>query len=282
MTMQSVAGIPAVAQDRPDQRAAAAAASAAGVTIIEAGRRGRLGEVAALLGEVWQSEPGREPFTPDLLRVIAHGAGSILIAEDSQEVVGAAVAIFCSPASRRAYSLIAAARTSDRGVGYALKLAQRDWAMREGATSIMWTFDPLLRRNARFNLVKLRAVAEEYLVDFHGRLDDGINGSDETDRLTAVWCLTGTRQPARPAYLAAAQPCGEVERLGPDGEPLLRRDGAVLWCRIPEDIVALRHQEPALAAAWRVAVREAFTTAFADGLVATAITRDGWYRLEAK
>ncbi|MFF5213377.1 hypothetical protein [Streptosporangium sp. NPDC000396] len=43
-----------------------------------------------------------------------------------------------------------------------------------------------MSRNAHFNLAKLGASATEYTVDFYGQIDDGINGHDETDRLTAV------------------------------------------------------------------------------------------------
>ncbi|MGH3390188.1 MAG: GNAT family N-acetyltransferase, partial [Actinomadura sp.] len=67
----------------------------------------------------------------------------------------------------------------------------------------------------------------------------------------------------------------------PDGGPLAVRAAGVLWCRVPGDIVALRRRDPELAARWRLAVRDVLGRAFADGMVATAMTRDGWYRLEA-
>ena len=55
-----------------------------------------------------------------------------------------------------------------------------------------WTYDPLVSRNARFNLVKLGAVGTEYAVDFYGPMRDGVNDG-ESDRLT----VTGT-SPGRP------------------------------------------------------------------------------------
>ena len=51
---------------------------------------------------------------------------------------------------------VIAARQS-RHVGVALKQHQRAWALARGIDSIEWTFDPLVRRNAFFNLVKLGA-----------------------------------------------------------------------------------------------------------------------------
>jgi predicted GNAT superfamily acetyltransferase len=189
--------------------------------------------------------------------------------------------VFGPPASRGAYSLIAAARGSDRGVGFALKLAQRAWALRQGVRTISWTFDPLLPRNARFNLVKLGAVAGEYVVDFYGPLADGVNDGDETDRLTARWELAGERagRAARGRPAAIGEPPPTTDRGAPDGGPLVVRDGDGLWCRVPSDILALRRDDPAEAARWRSAVRAVLRGAFADGLVATGMTRGGWYRL---
>ena len=42
-----------------------------------------------------------------------------------------------------------------RGVGFALKLAQRAAALDAGFDDVRWTYDPLLARNAWFNLTKL-------------------------------------------------------------------------------------------------------------------------------
>jgi predicted GNAT superfamily acetyltransferase len=263
---------------------AAAAASVAGVRIESAWDPRRLHAVAELLGQVWGTVPGQSPLTPDVLRAIAHAGGVVHVAEAATGLVGAAAAIFGPPASRSAYSMIAGARSSDRGVGFALKQAQRAWALGYGVTSFIWTFDPLVSRNARFNLVKLGAVARQYTVDFYGSLDDEINRNDETDRLTVRWVLTGER-----AIMAAQGRPFPVERphtsddapRAPDGGPLAVRAAGVLWCRVPEDIVTLRRRDPGEAIRWRLAVRGVLGRAFAEGLVATAMTRDGWYRLEA-
>jgi predicted GNAT superfamily acetyltransferase len=45
------------------------------------------------------------------------------------------------------------------GIGYALKLAQRAACLDQGIDEVRWTFDPLVARNGRFNLVRLGAVA---------------------------------------------------------------------------------------------------------------------------
>jgi predicted GNAT superfamily acetyltransferase len=49
---------------------------------------------------------------------------------------------------------------------------------------------------------------------------------------------------------------------------------------VPPDIVALRRDEPAVARAWRLAVRETLTKILSAGYEITGATRDGWYVLE--
>ena len=53
-------------------------------------------------------------------------------------------------------------------LGRAMKLHQRAWAADHGLAWVTWTFDPLVRRNAWFNIAVLGAEVHEYLVDFYG------------------------------------------------------------------------------------------------------------------
>ncbi|WP_328630521.1 chorismate synthase [Streptomyces sp. NBC_00356] len=233
--------------------------------------------VADFLADVWQMPRDAPPFHTDVLHSVAHAGGAVHAARSGGAVVGASVAVFGPPAERDIYSLAAAAATSDRGTGYLVKQAQRTWALERGARTMRWTFDPLVARNARFNLVKLGAVASEYQVDFYGPMDDGINNGDETDRLTALWDLTADAPEAGDPAEGRAE--AAVLAKAPDGGPLAARDANRLWCRVPEDIVALRASDPDTALRWRHAVREVFTSAYAEGLRATAMSRDGWYLL---
>jgi hypothetical protein len=109
----------------------------------------------------------------------------------------------------------------------------------------------------------------------------------------ASWSLAGDRaaaaaagtapEPAGPggSGLAGNDPgtSGETLRDAPDGRPMLRRNAAGLWCRVPADIVALRRAAPVEASRWRLAVRDVFRTAFTDGYVAIHCTRTSWYLL---
>jgi predicted GNAT superfamily acetyltransferase len=258
-----------------------AAASAAGVRVELAEDPQRLHAIAELLSTVWATAPGQDPLPHHVLRAVSHSGGAVHVASSSGGLVGAAAAIFGPPESRSAYSLIAAASRSDRGTGFALKQAQRAWALEHEVTSLVWTFDPLVSRNARFNLVKLGAVAREYLVNFYGLLNDAMNAGDETDRLTAVWSLAGPRA-SEAARGRPAEPCAPENPpsgTAPDGGPLAAYDADGLWCRVPTDIVTLRRTDPVLAMQWRVAVRDVLRPAMAAGVVATGMTHDGWYRL---
>ncbi len=82
----------------------------------------------------------------------------------------------------------------NKGVGARLKWAQRERALRDGRKMIKWTWDPMLARNAHFNLNRLGATVENYLDDFYG-VD---YGADQrlglpSDRLSATWQINSTR-----------------------------------------------------------------------------------------
>jgi predicted GNAT superfamily acetyltransferase len=269
------------------ERIAVTAARRAGVTVSTPHAIEDLRSVSALLESVWGRTPEGVPVNSEMMRSLVHAGGSVTAAHDGHgALVGAAVLSPAAPAGST-YSLIAAASSGhrDRGVGRAVKLAQRSWALRQGFRSMIWTFDPLVSRNARFNLATLGAVADAYEPSFYGRMSDSINGIDDSDRLVARWELDSQRVIAAtegtapdPAPDAAADVLGS----GPDGRPMLRADDAGLWCRVPSDIVEVRRRAPEDAARWRSAVRAAVTQALADGRTAIHMTRDGWYLLTSE
>ncbi|WFR85230.1 GNAT family N-acetyltransferase [Arthrobacter sp. Y-9] len=267
------------------QRAAQTAADAAGVTLRDEHDLERHREIEALLVSVWGMSPQGAPIPFDVLRGISHAGCNISTAYlPDGRVCGAAVALVTP--DHGSYSLIAgvAPGIGDKGVGFALKQHQRAWCLERGIETMSWTFDPLVSRNARFNLAKLGAHVTEYARNFYGIMDDEINAQDESDRLVAVWPLASEDSVAcsegrpRDVELPPAED-STVLATGPDGEAHLLRSGDTLWARAPRDIVALRTQNPDLAAAWRRELREVFESAFAADRTADGVTRDGWYRL---
>lgn len=88
------------------------------------------------------------------------------------------------------------------GVGLALKFAQRAQALDQGIAVARWTFDPMIARNARLNMVRLGAIADRFHRDFYGEMHDEQNRGERSDRLVTRWVLTrepGPRAPAAPA-----------------------------------------------------------------------------------
>jgi predicted GNAT superfamily acetyltransferase len=277
---------------RTDARQTAdAAATRAGVTVVDLHDREGLEDVAALFARVWATSADQiMPVT--VLRATAHAGCYIAGAYAGERMVGA----LCSFIGLRDGRTILASHIlgvlpDARGgsVGYALKQDQRAWCLEHGITRMVWTFDPLVRRNAYFNLVKLGAVGGHYETNFYGAMDDGINGHDETDRLVAVWDLDSPRAAAAAALGASnghepERPEGVVLLdLDGDGRPVVvgdpRAGGETLLCRVPPDIVALRAAEPATGLQWRRGLRDTLGVALADGYVATGMTKSGWYQL---
>ncbi|SEM29938.1 GNAT family N-acetyltransferase [Streptacidiphilus jiangxiensis] len=279
----------------PESAAAAAAAALAArgadVTITELHEPDGIREACRLLDRVWRPEPTNPLITPDLLRVFAHSGSYVVGVHRDGRMVGACLGFL---AATGLHSHIAGVESGlrSRNVGFAVKLHQRAWALARGITTVTWTYDPLISRNAYFNLTKLGALPDEYLTDFYGPMNDELNAGAETDRLLVRWDLAGERaihataglRPAA-AHLAATHldTPGAVVALDakPDGLPVVGRcDGSPALVRIPPDIEELRRSDPATARAWRHALREVLGGLMAEGRAVTEFTRDGWYVID--
>jgi predicted GNAT superfamily acetyltransferase len=270
---------------------AAAAARAAGVTVSAVSSQKEARDTVQVLSEIWVQPDGQQPMTPELAWALAHAQNYVAIARrDGSGVAGAVAFRAMDEDGPHLHSHMAGVLPGLQGVsiGFAIKQHQRAWAMRAGYDRVTWTFDPLVSRNAFFNVMKLGANLTEFFVDFYGPLSDELNAGDESDRCMVTWRLDSPRAEAAAAGalpavdLAAHRAAGanEVLRLG-GGRPVLsERRGDVLLCQVPHNILTLRTSEPALARSWRHALREVLVGAFADGYEVTGVSRDGWYVLE--
>ncbi len=268
--------------------AAATAATTSGVAVRTLAEVADLAAVTRLFESIWRPEPGNPPVTAELLRAMVSAGNYVAGAFDGPELLGACFGFFGGPAKGGLHSHIAgvATRGHGRGIGFALKLHQRAWALRQDVEEISWTFDPLVRRNAHFNLTKLAARPAHYLPDFYGPMHDGINGAGDTDRLLAVWNLTSPPvraaaggAPAR-ADAAALRKQGAAVALAADagGAPVTGpADAATVLVAVPPDIEALRRTDPELGRAWRVALRDVLGGLMAGGASVTGFDRAGWY-----
>ncbi|MDG4785071.1 GNAT family N-acetyltransferase [Micromonospora sp. WMMD1102] len=292
------------ARDAVDEAVASAryAAEAAGVSVREVTELRDLERVVRLLARIWGRD-ANPPMSLELLRALDKAGNYVGGAFVADELVGACVGFFHAPAEDTLHSHIAGVSPElvGRHVGFALKLHQRAWTMCRGVDQITWTFDPLVSRNAFFNIVKLAARPVEYLPNFYGLMADGVNRSSDTDRLLVHWPLRdpavaaacgraggGTAPPRPPSgpYPApgpAAGPAADaVVALGiaADGSPEPGRlDGATSLVAVPPDITGLRGTDPVLAGRWRGAVREAMTALPAQGATVVGFDRTGGYVL---
>jgi len=248
------------------------AARQAGVAIRELDTMAGATRAAELFCEVWQ---GGEvmPVPANMLRTVQHAGGYVFGAFDERgRLVGATMA-FLAAQGLHSHITGVLASTQRGGVGLALKLHQRTWALSHGITAITWTCDPLVRRNVAFNLHALGASVTDYLIDHYGQMPDGVNAGDESDRLELRWDLLGpVDPPPRP------EPGDRPRAVATDHarRPVLADvTGPARLVALPADIEILRQEDPAAAAAWRHAVREAIEPALAAGASVIGLTQDG-------
>ena len=147
---------------------------------------------AALLGGIWGVPPTESPVPADLMTALTHAGGCVLGAwTPDGALVGVTIGFAGAPGSDRVYSYIAGVDASfaGRGLGRRLKLAQRDWALSRGAATLIWTYDPLIRRNGHFNLNRLGGRVTEFVRDYYPPMLDAVNAGDLPDRFVIEWRL---------------------------------------------------------------------------------------------
>jgi len=150
------------------------------------------------------------------------------------------------------------------GVGRALKMAQREDAVKKGIDCIEWTFDPLQIKNAYFNIQRLGAMVRQYLPDLYGRTSSPLHGGLPTDRLVAEWWVSSPR---------VAQIIG--------GRPPARRQGQRI--SVSAAIGTLRTRDLPTAEQMQLRIRSQFQQLFSAGYAVTGFEveqQGGAYILE--
>lgn len=156
-------------------------------------------------------------------------------------------------------------------LGYLLKCAQRDAAIKLGVKRITWTFDPLQSRNAHFNFSKLGVIADRYYVDYYGVTSSFLHRYG-TDRLWVTWLLDRVKS-SQPADIEALP---HLVRVGENLEPILNQEpitGSEVVIEIPRELT--EHHK-----LWRMATRDAFTRALEQGFIVQGF-HNGKYFLAA-
>jgi predicted GNAT superfamily acetyltransferase len=164
-----------------------------------------------------------------------------------------------------------------KGVGYALKMAQRAQALDMGVSVVRWTYDPMLSRNAHFNLNKLGAYADRFHRNFYGEMNDLLNRGDRSDRFVVRWDLDRpalvSRQRSGRTGVVLARTADDPPRPERVGDPEVGGETVGAFVHVPADYPELRDRDPVLAEEWRDACADTFEDCFASGMVAVELDR---------
>ena len=222
------------------------AAAAAGVTLAPADSR----EAGLELLDVVRATWGPNDLMPPEMVIALGESGNVPFgAYDDDGMVGFVLGwAGIDPVDgvhAHSHMLAALPERRHKGVGYALKLAQRAQCLDQGIHLVRWTFDPMLARNAWLNLGKLGATADRFRRNYYGTMLDDLNAGERSDRVMVRWELD--REP------------------GPRVPP----PGAIALA-IPREYTQLRAAEPAQASAERDRVAATIEARFDEGLVLAA------------
>ena len=191
----------------------------------------------------WPMGSGTE-ITPNLLQAMVYSGSYLSGAFIDNKIVGAAFAFPATNNGLHLHSHMTAVLDEfrDKGVGYALKIDQWNLAKKLKYSYLSWTFDPLVSRNAKLNIIKLGVDISAYYPNFYGEMQDVLNAGDESDRLMVSWRTDIDSPKARDLINH------------PKSDDIL--------IEIPEDIIQIRSQDQNESMKWRRKVRDQFMAAF--------------------
>lgn len=222
---------------------------------------------------IYQQAFGLRPedgsLNPRLLTGLSRNSGMVIGAHVGDELVGFALSFLArqdSDGRLYQYSQTAAVRLAwqGKGIGRAIKFAQRDAALAAGVDLIRWTYDPLRPANAHFNLDVLGGAVVGLARDMYGTLGAPADRGEPSDRFITDWELRvspGRGGAVDPAAVAAIRP----------GE--LRVTGNGSWLGVPADWQAFRAGAPGEALAMRELILGQAGQLLAAGLAGVSCVR---------
>lgn len=163
----------------------------------------------------------------------------------------------------------------NRGIGRRLKWLQRELLLEDGVETAFWTYDPLVARNAHFNLNVLGAEVHDFVVDMYGSgRSSPLHVGGSTDRFIVRWELDSSRVRRALAGEAGGSSWSESGPVPPTVDPREAVDadpGAVvpaadvLRLSVPPDAVALDREDPQAGERWRLGLRSALRHCLSRG-----------------
>ncbi|MEW5956723.1 MAG: GNAT family N-acetyltransferase [Chloroflexota bacterium] len=221
----------------------------------------------------------------------AHNGGVLLGAYDGPDLVGFVYG-YLGMSGKKLYlfsqRMGVLPQYQNQGIGMKLKLAQRDQMLRQGIDLIVWTYDPLLGKNATLNIEKLGGIVRHYARDIYGTVNNPLQMGLSTDRFLLEWELLSDRvrerirskdpRPQAKAWLEEKRypVANYVSWEGDLPRPVasdLELDDDVVFVQIPPDLNAIKKVDLNLARGWRESTRDIFETYFWRGYVINGFAR---------
>jgi predicted GNAT superfamily acetyltransferase len=229
--------------------------------------------------------PGYDDVVPlPILAVTVHRGGVLIGAFAGERMIGFVYSlpgIKHGKATQWSHMLGVLDEFRRDGIGYQLKLLQRDRTLAMGLDLIEWTYDPLQATNAHLNFAKLGVIACEYLENVYGESASPLHQGNPTDRFVAEWHI---REPRRSipveVEMAGAVAVNGTEWIDGWLESIdvdLSVDAPALTVEIPMCFTDMLARAPEHAMEWRICSRAVFTTYFDRGYCASgfALDREG-------
>ena len=200
-----------------------------------------------LFDAIWPIPGGGREIPQNLMQAFVHNGSYFVGAFRGDKILGATFGFIGITGGTHLHSHMSAVlpQNRDLGLGALMKHHQFAWARERDIPFITWTFDPLVRKNAGFNISKLGVEIAAYYPDFYGSMEDLVNAGDASDRLMAKWHVSADLPPA-PLVFSDLPP-------------------RAISISIPEDIVAMRARSAEEAMGERLRVRAQFLEAFENG-----------------
>jgi predicted GNAT superfamily acetyltransferase len=143
------------------------------------------------------------------------------------------------------------------GVGRMLKEYQRATLAALGIGQIYWSFDPLMTKNAYFNLNRLGAEVVEYVPDMYGTTESPLHFGLATDRLVVRLSTSEAAVRAVHAPVQEGLPIlTPFPRLNDVTMSIGDRTPERALIEIPADILDVIARAPLAARTWRLAIRD--------------------------
>ncbi|QRF75384.1 hypothetical protein Thermo_00883 [Thermoplasmatales archaeon] len=208
-----------------------------------------------------------DSLVKDIVVAMKFHGGVVIGAYDGDRLVGMN---FGFPGRRNNYDYLYSHMTGvleDQkysGIGYRMKMYQKEWARSHGYDMIAWTYDPLMSLNANFNIHKLGAFSRTFLTNFYGEMGDRINAGIRTDRFVAELWLELERPIVKGEAEIALDMDGVVSKRITE---IAAHSGRAI-VHVPENFNEVKKMDSAEAAMWREASKKVFESLFNAGFVA--------------